>query len=55
MKSDGVYDQFVEITRREYGAVFNASQSGTEAAKVELCLPQAVVPDFGLEDFTLCS
>ena len=53
MHSDGVYDQFVAITRREYGSVFNSST--TEADKVELCLPQAVVPDLGLEDFTLCS
>lgn len=53
MKKDSVYDDFIEITSREYDLVFGEGLIGED---VEICLPNVVVPDTGLvQDYTLCS
>ncbi|KAG5941419.1 hypothetical protein E4U53_007411 [Claviceps sorghi] len=51
MKKDGIYDEFLAITKREYGRVLKSIQG----EDVGLCLPKASVPDAGLKDFTQCS
>ncbi|KDQ24590.1 hypothetical protein PLEOSDRAFT_1078667 [Pleurotus ostreatus PC15] len=51
MKRDGVYDEFISITRMEYSRVFT-NLSGEDVA---LCLPDNRVPDGGLVDYTSCS
>ncbi|CZR60559.1 related to GPI anchored protein [Phialocephala subalpina] len=51
MKRDGVYDEFIYILNREYGAVFTE----LKGEDVALCLPAEQVPDRGLADYTGCS
>ncbi|KAG6003742.1 hypothetical protein E4U43_000877, partial [Claviceps pusilla] len=51
MKKDGVYDEFISVTKIEYGRVFENLQG----EDIPLCLPTASVPDAGLEDFGQCS
>ncbi|KAG5977248.1 hypothetical protein E4U55_006949 [Claviceps digitariae] len=51
MKKDGIYNEFISITKREYGRVFKNLQG----ENIPLCLPKAYVPDAGLKDFTKCS
>ncbi|KAF4975734.1 hypothetical protein FZEAL_7510 [Fusarium zealandicum] len=51
MRSDGIYDQFLEITEREHVRVFGRKLKGED---IDLCLPEYKVPDAGLKDFTLC-
>ncbi|KHO01631.1 uncharacterized protein MAM_00632 [Metarhizium album ARSEF 1941] len=51
MKKDGIYDDFIFITKREYSRVFK----DLKGEGIALCLPNEVVPDAGLKDFTLCS
>ncbi|KND90713.1 hypothetical protein TOPH_04646 [Tolypocladium ophioglossoides CBS 100239] len=50
LKTDGKYSEFISVTEREYSRVFK----DLKGEHVELCLPQEVVPDAGLDDFTLC-
>ncbi|KAF8178917.1 putative GPI anchored protein [Pholiota molesta] len=53
MQSDGVYDTFIHVVASEHESVFGkAPLKGLDAP---FCLPQASVPDTGLEDFTTCS
>ena len=52
MKQDGIYGEFIDITRREYGMKF--SLDGLKGEDVELCLPSVKVPDAGLVDYTMC-
>lgn len=51
MKKDGIYDDFISVTQREYGRVFKT----LKGENIPLCLPKAPVPDAGLKDFTKCS
>ncbi|KAF7521413.1 hypothetical protein PCG10_008349 [Penicillium crustosum] len=50
MKTDEVYDEFVDIIQAEYSRVF----THLKGEDVDFCLPQETVPDVGLVDFTLC-
>jgi len=50
MKIDGIYDEFISVTQREYGAVFQ----DLKGENIGLCLPTEKVPDEGLVDFTQC-
>ncbi|KAH6713228.1 putative GPI anchored protein [Leptodontidium sp. MPI-SDFR-AT-0119] len=50
MKRDGIYKEFVSVTQREYGAVFE----NLKGEQVKLCLPNARIPDKGLLDYTQC-
>lgn len=50
MKADGVYDEFVERLEAEHSAVFSELKGEDQ----ELCLPEAGVPDEGLEDYEYC-
>ncbi|KPM42166.1 hypothetical protein AK830_g4372 [Neonectria ditissima] len=50
MKTDGIYNEFVHIAKREYSLVFDE----LKGEDVELCLPKVGVPDVGLKDFTSC-
>ncbi|KAH7309627.1 putative GPI anchored protein [Stachybotrys elegans] len=51
MKAEGIYDEFIDIVKREYSSEFGE----VKGEDVELCLPNTSVPHAGLEDFTLCS
>ena len=58
MKADNIYDEFVRVTEREYGDVFNSSRNGGAplmGERVGLCLPDALVPGETLNDFSSCS
>lgn len=52
MQRDGVYNEFIEVVKSEYGRVFNKPLKGV---KQEFCLPHLEVEDTGLVDFTTCS
>ncbi|KAM5380058.1 hypothetical protein ACJZ2D_003705 [Fusarium nematophilum] len=52
MKSDGIYKEFLKIAEGEHLRVFGTELKGED---VELCLPEAKVPDAGLQDFTACN
>lgn len=52
MKTDGLYDEFINITSREYGLVFGPRLAGEE---VDLCLPNFAEPVANVTDFTMCS
>lgn len=51
MKKDGIYSNFIEIARQEYGRVFQ----DLKGENIPLCLPTFPVPDAGLENSTECS
>ncbi|GAB0136373.1 hypothetical protein EsDP_00004674 [Epichloe bromicola] len=51
MKKDGIYGEFISITKREYGRVFK----NLKGEVIPLCVPKARVPDAGLKDFTKCA
>ena len=50
MRKDGIYDEFVKVTAREYGMVFK----NLKGENIGLCLPNKAVPDRGLKDYTDC-
>ncbi|KAH8756135.1 putative GPI anchored protein [Hyaloscypha finlandica] len=50
MKTDGIYNEFISVTQREYGAVFK----NVKGENIGLCLPSKKVPDRGLVDYTQC-
>ncbi|KAE9378230.1 putative GPI anchored protein [Stipitochalara longipes BDJ] len=50
MKTDGIYDGFISVTQREYGAVFR----NLKGEDINFCLPSETVPDEGLIDYTQC-
>lgn len=52
MQRDGVYGEFIDVVRKEYGLVFG--HTFLEAVGTEYCLPTATVPDTRLRDFTSC-
>ncbi|KAF8499481.1 putative GPI anchored protein [Hysterangium stoloniferum] len=53
MQREGIYDEFIEVVQREWGAAFgNGALRGQEAL---FCLPAVTVPDGGLQDFTACA
>ncbi|GAB7361788.1 hypothetical protein MBLNU230_g1832t1 [Neophaeotheca triangularis] len=49
MEEDGIYEEFIEVTEREYGQVFD----NLEGEHVELCLPRTRVLDGGPVDYTV--
>lgn len=52
MKKDGVYGNFIQVTRREHELNFGGSLKGEE---VDLCLPAVGVSDTGkVEDYESC-
>ncbi|EKM82123.1 hypothetical protein AGABI1DRAFT_55288, partial [Agaricus bisporus var. burnettii JB137-S8] len=51
MQRDGIYNEFIEVVKSEYGRVFNKPLKGM---KQEFCLPHLEVEDTGLVDFTTC-
>lgn len=51
MKKDGIYDEFVRVTQREYERVFGYNLEGED---VKLCLPTFQVPVVDVTDFTTC-
>ncbi|KAF2095699.1 putative GPI anchored protein [Rhizodiscina lignyota] len=51
MHKDGIYDEFVKITQREYGRVFGNTLKGEN---IRLCLPTFSVPVVNVSDFTTC-
>ncbi|KAK3676103.1 hypothetical protein LTR78_003853 [Recurvomyces mirabilis] len=51
MMEEGIYNEFINVTNREYSRVF----TDLEGEDVALCLPIAAVPDAGLADYTDCS
>lgn len=53
MQSDGVYDTFLQVAASEHEHIFG--KAPLEGSDAPFCLPQASVPDTGLEDFTTCS
>lgn len=56
MKSEGIYETFLEIIEREYGRVFGDTTAGRlHGEDVELCLPSYQVPVVNVTDFTMCS
>ncbi|KAK5938720.1 hypothetical protein PMZ80_008912 [Knufia obscura] len=58
MKRDNIYDEFIQVTEREYGDVFESSRNGGAALmgeKVGLCMPNAQVPGQTLNDFSTCA
>jgi len=50
MKTDGIYNEFISVTQREYGAVFKTLRG----EDVSLCLPNELVPDKGQVDYSDC-
>ncbi len=52
MKVDEIYDEFINITTREYGMVFGKGLAGED---VHLCLPDFKEPVVNVTDFTMCS
>ncbi|KAH7041217.1 putative GPI anchored protein [Microdochium trichocladiopsis] len=52
MKAENVYQDFLRITKTEYGRIFDGPLEGEN---VKLCLPKISIPDAELEDFTSCS
>jgi hypothetical protein len=53
MQRDEIYDEFIQVTKTEYTRVFG--QGPLRGSDVTFCLPEVVVPDTGLVDFTTCS
>jgi hypothetical protein len=51
MKREGVYEAFVGVLEREYGAVF----TDIKGEDVGLCLPNYQVPAGKIDDYTSCS
>ncbi|KAL2356526.1 putative GPI anchored protein [Cryomyces antarcticus] len=52
MKRDAIYDEFIDVTQREYEMKFSQPLNGERQPP---CLPAATVPDAGLVDYTQCS
>ena len=52
MKNDGIYAEFIQITKREYGMVFGHELAGED---VELCLLNLKEPVRNVTDFTMCN
>ncbi|KFZ20061.1 hypothetical protein V501_00321 [Pseudogymnoascus sp. VKM F-4519 (FW-2642)] len=50
MKSEGIYDEFKSVLKREYNMVFK----NVKGKNVDFCLPTAQIPDKGLVDYTNC-
>ncbi|KAK3181672.1 hypothetical protein K4F52_007050 [Lecanicillium sp. MT-2017a] len=50
MKADRIYKEFITVANREYSRVFK----NIKGEDIDLCLPDAKVPDAGLDDFTQC-
>lgn len=55
MKRDGIYDEFQRVTQREYGMVFGDDGERLKGEDVELCYPNAQIPQGGKADFTACA
>ena len=51
MKRDGIYEEFKQITEREYTTVFGKDLQGED---VELCLPDFQTPVMNVTDFLSC-
>ncbi|KAK4561672.1 hypothetical protein LTR86_004351 [Recurvomyces mirabilis] len=51
MMEEGIYNEFINVTNREYSRVF----TDLKGEDVALCLPNTAVPDAGLVDYTDCS
>lgn len=51
MVKDGIYEDFIHVTEREYGRVFGNSLNGEGVA---LCAPAYQVPVVNVTDFTQC-
>ena len=51
MKKEGLYEDFIRITEREYGMVFGGGLAGED---VELCLPDFKEPVVNVTDYTMC-
>jgi hypothetical protein len=52
MKTEGLYEEFIQITKREYGMVFGQELAGED---VHLCLPTFAEPVVNVTDFVMCS
>ncbi|KAL2865886.1 endo-beta-1,2-glucanase [Aspergillus lucknowensis] len=51
LKADSAYEEFIHIAEREYSLVFGKKLKGENTP---FCLPEKVVPDAELQDFTSC-
>lgn len=57
MKKDGIYDEFMRVIEREYGAVFDPAKGAPQLRGeiVPICLPNAAIPTSSLIDFSTCN
>ncbi|KFY42931.1 hypothetical protein V494_02179 [Pseudogymnoascus sp. VKM F-4513 (FW-928)] len=51
MKSEGIYNEFKDVLKREYNMVFK----NVKGKNVDFCLPTAQIPVKGLVDYTECN